>query len=60
LAGGQRTLAQEVAHAIGQVEQAQRVGHMRARLADRLGQRVLRQAELLDEAAIALGLPPAG
>ena len=46
----------EVAHLLRQLEQAQRVGHRRAVLADPLRQLLLRVAELVDEPLVGLGL----
>ena len=46
-------LRHHVAHVFGQAQQAQRIGDMRAALADHLRQVLLRIVELLDQLAIA-------
>ena len=56
MAGGNDPGPQCFLHCIGQVQQAQRVADVAAGLADSLTDSVLGQAELVDEALIALGL----
>ncbi len=56
LAATQAALAQQVLHLGGQLQQAQRIGHGGATLADALPDGLMRQAEALAQAAVRLGL----
>ena len=56
MAGAERAVAQQLADAVGQGEQAQGVGDVAAAFADGLAQRVLGQREFVDEAAVAFRL----
>ena len=56
MAGRDRAVPERLPYRRWQVQQPQRVAHVAARLADRLADGLLGQAELVDQPLIAFGL----